>query len=334
MIIGFTIIGTTIGAGFASGREIWEFFSSYGFQSIYGILIAIVLFAISSIFILWISFKHQTENYYEVLVILMGEPLAKIFDFFVFLYLFSGSVIMFAGSGATFDQWNLSFLLGVVVLAIAVWVVQVRGISGLMGINSLLIPILITILLFVTYTYTVEHKGFSNEYIRLYLKVWPSAITYSALNVVSLLGVLSTMGKKIRSKYEILIGSLLSAFVLGLVAYLLNLSLLKVKFVQQYEIPLFSLIPTERPILLILVSIVLWFAIYTTVLSNVHGLVYRIQTKVNFSTGKIALFVILLIIPLTFIGFSTLVNILYPLYGVINLYLLAVLILYPFQTSA
>ena len=330
--IGFIIIGTTIGAGFASGREIWEFFSSYGIQSISGIFIAIIIFAVTSIIILSVSYKNKTDNYYEVLVLLMGKNFAKIFDSLIFLYLLSGSIVMFAGSGATFKQFDLPYYSGVILIALMVWIVLIKGINGLMNINSILIPLLIFILTYVTYHYNMLHSNYSGEYINSDLKVWPSAITYSALNVISLIGVLSTMGKKIRSLAEIIFGGIFSSIALGLIAFLINLSLLKVEFVQQYEIPLFSLIPQGRPFLLLTVSIFLWFAIYTTVLSNIHGLVYRIQKKCSLSTGKISILIILAIIPLTSIGFSTLVNFLYPLYGVLNLYVLAVLLLYPFQS--
>ncbi|OEF99689.1 hypothetical protein BHF71_07920 [Vulcanibacillus modesticaldus] len=331
--LGLTIIGTTIGAGFASGREIWEFFSSYGTKSTIGIIISMMIFAISSVFITWISYKYKTDNYYEVLEILMGKTLAKIFDGLIFLYLFSGSIVMFAGSGATFEQWDFSFLFGVGILAIAVWLVLVFGVNGLIIMNSILIPILITIIISVTFQYNLSNQYFSGEYIRSHLKVWPSSITYTALNMISLLGVLSTMGKKIRSTTEMIIGGIFAAVFLGIVALMLNIALLKVEFVQQYEIPLFSLIPSHQTFLLILVTIVLWFAIYTTVLSNIHGLVHRVQMKWNYSANKISILIIISVIPLTFIGFSTLVKVLYPIYGVLNLYLLAVLLLYPFQTS-
>jgi len=331
--LGLTIIGTTIGAGFASGRELWEFFSSYGLQSIEGILIAMSLFALSSILIVWISYTNKTENYYQVLVLLMGRRLAKIFDGFIFLYLFSGSIIMFAGSGATFEQWELPFFMGVIILAIATWLVIIRGVNGIMSLNSVLVPFLIIIILYTTFQYIISHPSLSGHYINNHLKVWPSAVTYSALNVVSLLGVLSTMGGKVNSIKEIIVGGLLAGGGLGIVAILLNLSLLRVEFVQQYEIPLFSLVPIGNSFLLIAVTIILWLAIYTTAIGNIHGLVHRIGSKWKHSTSTLSILIILAMLPLTLIGFSTLVKILYPLYGVLNLYLLAVLILYPFQTS-
>lgn len=331
--IGLIIVGTTIGAGFASGREIWEFFSSYGYQSMQGIILSIILFGISSVFILWISFKHKTTNYYDVLNILMGAKLAKIFDLLIFLYLFSGTIVMFAGSGATFKQWNFSYSLGVASMAIFAWIVLIKGINGLIKINTILIPVLIVILLYVNYQFITNNSSLANNYLRAHLDVWPSAITYSALNLISLFGVLSTMGKKIGSKWEIILGGVIGAITLGVVATSLNMSLLRVEYVQQYEIPLFSLIPNDNRNLLIIVSIVLWSAIYTTVLSNIYGLVNRVKSKVDYSTASISLIIIISIIPLSFIGFSTLVKILYPLYGVLNLYVLAVLLLYPFQTK-
>ena len=334
IVLGLTIVGTTIGAGFASGRELWEFFSSYGLQSYLGIIIAMILFALSSIYIVWISRKHATDNYYEVLLVLIGKPLARVFDGFIFLYLFSGSVIMFAGSGATFAQWDLPYIYGVLGLAIAVWLVLLGDINGLMKINSLLIPILVGVLLLITFNYAANNSSFTGEYLNSHLKVWPSAITYAALNVISLLGVLSTMGKKITSTSGMILGGVFAAVILGIVAIMINSSLLKVSYVQQYEIPLFSLIPANEQLLKVLTTIILWFAIYTTVLSNTHGLVHRIQKRLKYSSGVLSIFVIVSMLPLTFIGFSTLVNILYPLYGVLNLYILSVIILYPFQTTS
>jgi len=332
--IGLIIVGTIIGAGFASGREIWEFFSSYGYQSMQGILISMILFGVSSVIILWISYKHQTDNYLDVLVILMGDRLAKIFDVYIFIYLFSGAIVMFAGSGATFVQWDLAYTLGVVLMAVLVWVVLIRGISGLININNILTPALIAMLIYVNYYFLTNNNSLVNNYLRSHLDVWPSAVTYSAFNLIYLLGILPTMGKRITSKREIILSGVIATIILGVAAFLLNMSLLRVEYVQQYEIPLFSLIPKGDQNLLIIVSIVLWSAIYIAVLLNLYGLVNRIRSKLSYSTASISMLLIIIIIPLSFIGFSTLVKILYPLYGVLNLYVLAVLLLYPFQTKS
>ncbi|TCS80807.1 YkvI family membrane protein [Tepidibacillus fermentans] len=328
--IGLTIMGTTIGAGFASGREIWEFFTSYGLQSLVGLMITLLLLLLSSMVILWLSWRFETENYYDILVLLMGTHLAKIFDWFIFLYLFSGSIVMFAGSGAIFEQWGNSMVLGVLLLAIPLWIVLARGVRGLISLNSVLMPIKMLMMIYVGTLFLMNDQEVASHFIREHLKVWPSAITYVAFNVISLLGVLSTIGKKIRSRGEIIFGSVVGTFGLGLIAFLMNLSLLRVPNVDHYEIPLFSIIPNQ-PIFRVFVSIILWLAIYTTALSNVHGIIFRVQKKFPFSTGKLSFVFLTLIAPISFVGFSNLIQFLYPLYGVLNLYVLSLIILYPFQ---
>lgn len=330
--IGILIIGTTIGAGFSSGREIWEFFSSYGIKSAGGILIFMILFIVNSILIIWISYKHKTNNYYDMLEILMGKRLAKFFDGMIFMYFISISVVMFAGSGATIEQLGYPYLLGVLILGLASWIIIKQGITGLININSLLIPLLIFILIYVTFKFISTNHYISNDFIRDELKVWPSSITYSALSVISLMGVLSSAGDKIKSKIEIIIGGITAGVVLGIIALMINAALLRVEYAQQYEIPIFSLIPENKLMLLLIVSITIWFAIYTTVISNIYSLVIRIQKGWTIiSTEKLSFLIILCIAPFSLFGFSTLVNILYPLYGVISLYLMAIVLLYPFQ---
>ena len=65
------IIGTLIGAGFASGQEIYLFFFSYGIIGIIGILISSIIIG----FAIWKTFciihKYNINNYKEFLNILI-----------------------------------------------------------------------------------------------------------------------------------------------------------------------------------------------------------------------------------------------------------------------
>ncbi len=76
-------------------------------------------------------------------------------------------------------------------------------------------------------------------------------------------------------------------------------------------------------------SLVLWLAIYTTATSGVFGLISRTEDKLKGPAWLVALLLVSLMAPMTMFGFSTLISILYPLYGVLNLYILAALLLYP-----
>lgn len=330
--VSMTIVGTTIGAGFASGREIWEFFGSYGEDSHWGIILSMILFFLSCMNVLTVSWKYQTKHYSQLFEHLMGKRLTKIFDGLVMIYLFSTTIVMFAGSGATFTQWDRSFMEGVVLLFVAVLLVLFFDIKGLMSINLWIIPLLITGILVVCIHFLSVYEPVApfKPSTSLPLPVWHSAITYTAFNTVSLVAVLSTIGKEIKNRVQIWLSSGISVLCLTMIGFIYNYSLLKVEHLMtQYEIPLFALVKDYSPLIMIVITCLLWLAIYTTVAGNVHGLVYRLSARFPLSNGVLGLIVLILLVPFSQFGFTSLVQILYPFYGVLNLFLLAIILLFP-----
>ena len=61
------IIGALIGAGFASGQEMYSFFYSYGVIGLIGIIITCILIAVSLYKSLKIIYKNKIDNYDEFL---------------------------------------------------------------------------------------------------------------------------------------------------------------------------------------------------------------------------------------------------------------------------
>ena len=61
----FVIIGTIIGAGFASGQEILIFFNNYGFYGLIGLIFSIILFQES--FLQHLAFHQLHKLYHEEL---------------------------------------------------------------------------------------------------------------------------------------------------------------------------------------------------------------------------------------------------------------------------
>ena len=71
--ITFVIIGTIIGAGFASGQEIYTFFNKHGFNGLIGICISILLMS----YIIYKTFKivlgNNINNYEEFIKNIMPQ---------------------------------------------------------------------------------------------------------------------------------------------------------------------------------------------------------------------------------------------------------------------
>lgn len=319
----FLIIGTSIGAGYASGRELWEFF---GHESGLAILIFSILFTVSLIVIMKISYQKRSTDYLPVLRVIVGKRFTRIYDIMIFLYLTTITIVMIAGSGATGEAFGLSYWWGVSIIGVALVLLFIKGINGLIVINQLVLPLLITGLLYILLVFISDQNvsllGDWNKQSN-----WASAFTFTALNILPLVAVLGAVGNQISSKGEILIASIGSGCILGFVSFIYNSSLIQIADqISFYEMPLFAILRNYPVQLLFFITILLWFAIFTTAAAGVMGIATRIQHLFRIPLWMQVICIVLIMIPLTTIGFSALVSYTYPVYGILNLYVLVRLI--------
>lgn len=326
----FLIIGTTIGAGYASGQELWQFF---GHESGLAILLFTIFFVMSCIVIMNISYQRKSTDYLAVLRDIVGDKLTGIYDIMIFLYLFTTTVVMIAGSGATGQAFNLSYWWGVGVIVVALIILFLRDINGLLSINEYILPLLLSGLLYILllFTHDQDLALFSHWHEQ---RNWTAAFSFTALNILPLIAVIGAIGNKINSKQEIWIASVGSGLILGVISYIYNNSLIQIADeILLYEIPLFAILKHYPFGMLIFMSILLWFAIFTTAAAGMLGIVTRLQHFLKTPIWLLVMVILAMMIPLTMFGFSTLVGYIYPIYGILNLYVLTRLLLYPIWNS-
>jgi len=322
----FLIIGTTIGAGYASGRELWQFF---GHESGLAILLFAVFFSISVYVILDLSYQRQSTDYLPILRDIVGKKLTGVYDVMIFLYLITTTVVMIAGSGATGQAFNISYWWGVAFIVVTLVLLFFKDISGILSVNQVVLPLLLGGLLYILLLFTHDQglSLFSHWYEQ---RNWTAAFPFTALNILPLIAVLGAIGNKIHSKGEIWFASVGCGVILGMLSYIYNNSLIQIADeLLLYEIPLFAILKDYPFSMLIFMSAMLWFAIFTTAASGVMGIVTRIQHYLNVPLWLLVLLILLVMVPLTTLGFSTLINYLYPFYGLLNLYVLTRLLLFP-----
>ena len=106
----FVIIGTLIGAGFASGQEIYLFFFSYGIKGLIGILISSALIGIVIYKALVLVNEYQIKTYKEFLEIFFHRRektffnIKNIINIIINSFILITFFIMIAGFGAYFEQ--------------------------------------------------------------------------------------------------------------------------------------------------------------------------------------------------------------------------------------
>lgn len=197
------------------------------------------------------------------------------------------------------------------------------------AVNAFLTPFLIIFLVgVIVYFQWTSNVDFSFDFTKQ--SNWPSAFTFTALNMLSLIAVLAAIGRQVKVKGEIVIACLGSTIILGVISFLYNESLLLISNeVMIYEIPLFAMMKNYPTYMMIAMTIILWSAIFTTAASGILGLCTRLFQYIKMPFWLLAMLLLILMAPLTNIGFSRLVSIIYPIYGILNLYILAAILLYP-----
>ena len=152
--VSFVIIGTIIGAGFASGQEIYTFFNVYGLKGLLGIFISCMLIGIVIYKILKISMQLKQEEYEAFLKSIIPEKLRdnKILIFtinnIINIFLLISFFIMVSGFASYFFQeFQASKIYGGIIIAILSLITFFKDINGIVKINTYLIPILILLVI-------------------------------------------------------------------------------------------------------------------------------------------------------------------------------------------
>ena len=73
----FVIVGTIIGAGFASGQEIMIFFNNYGLFGFLGLILSIVLICFIIYKTLKINLTHNIKTYQKFIEIIIPSKLRE-----------------------------------------------------------------------------------------------------------------------------------------------------------------------------------------------------------------------------------------------------------------
>ncbi|MCC2685215.1 MAG: hypothetical protein K0R75_2114, partial [Paenibacillaceae bacterium] len=111
--IGFTYIGTVVGAGFASGQEILQFFTKYGSVGTWTILLSFVLFAWLGTKLMLLSHDVGAKSFEDLNKYMFGERAGMWVSLFTMLILFGVTTVMLAGAGSLFaEQLHWSYQIG------------------------------------------------------------------------------------------------------------------------------------------------------------------------------------------------------------------------------
>ena len=317
----FIIIGTLIGAGFASGQEIATFFNRFGEEGLCGNILASILFGMVIVFVLFAIDKKKINAYDD----LIGRN--KLLKFIIEMFLFVCFCIMIAGVGAFFEQQlKVSHWLGASIGASICYLIFSYKYKGIEILNTLLVPFIILGIIMIGFgkydttifdniKYTLPTTFITSPIL--------SSVLYVSYNSLILVPILITFKQYNLCRYQKWVVAILSSLIFGM----LGVVLFKVMNIFFPEILVFQL-PTLRLAEVLSIEakifygIIILFAIFTTAISSGYAFLEMKENKYMLR----ATIMCVASIFLSKIGFSTLVNIMFPFFGYLGLLQLMIIL--------
>lgn len=321
----FVIIGTLIGAGFASGQEVYLFFFSYGMKGLIGILISSIISGVVIYSTFNILNKYKINTYKDFLNILIPKntKLKIIANFIINIFILITFFIMIAGFGAYFEQEiGINRLVGSLILAIITFIVFMTSIKGVVKVNELIVPILIGFIFIIGIISIkdIHILNLENYVIRTnYTNFALSAVLYSSYNSILLIPVLITLNNYVKNKKQIFYISFISAIVTILLSVIIFLLLVRVDVdISKLEMPVVYVVSNMFKILRYIYGVIILGSIFTTAISlGVSFLQNTAKNKKGYT--QISIIMCITSVIISKFGFSNLVSLLYPIFGYLGL---------------
>lgn len=318
--ITLVIIGALIGAGFASGQEIFSFFYIYGKNGIYGILIMSILIGIFIYKSLKIIYQKQVYNYNDFLnLFIKNTKIRNVILWIVNVLLLVSFYIMVAGFGAYFEQEiGINRIIGSIVLNLLCVIVFFSNIKGVLKASNFIVPFLIFFIFFIgikniVQIRTIDFYQMKNNWIL-------SMIIYNSYNFILLMPVLISLKKQITKEKNIKKVSILVTIIILILSISIFFLLLNanIKEIENQEMPIVYIISNYFNKYKKIYAFIVLASIFTTAISVGIGFLQNISKNSN-SYPQFVLFMCITSLLMSNIGFSKLLNFIYPVFGYIGI---------------
>ena len=321
------------GAGFASGQEILQFFSIYRAGGFYGILLAGILFSVLGCTVLTRVYRERIRNYEEFILPVFGWRIGWLIETAATVFIFCMYSIMTAGAGDILAQLTgipsriAVFIMG----AIGAFLVM-TDIRGITVLSSALTPVLIAGII-ITGLYVIilkDSPAFSvSGYVSRITDNWLfSSLLYVSYNSILAVMVLCSVQPYLKTRRTAVAAGILGGAALTLAALVINAVIfLFYPSAADREIPIIDILQRISLSDGKLYSVLLWLAMLVSAVTSGFCFADRIYSLFRLDKSITAMVLCIFAAPLSTLGFSRLISVIYPAYGWLGLFMLIVILI-------
>lgn len=331
-------IAFLIGSGFATGQEVLQYFTSYGYWGIAAALVVMVLMIYVGVDFITVGQVRKFPRPGEIYHYYCGKALGTFFDYFSILFIFMSFMVMVAGAGATVKQhYGLPEALGGIGLACLAVITVIFGLNRIVDVIGNIGPVIVIISIALGLSAILRNPAgiaegnailHTLELTRASTNWFFAAGSYVGFCMLWLAAFMAAMGATAHSKKEAAMGGTFGAIFFSLAVLVVALGLLaNIELVNGTQIPSLYLAHNLSPALATGFSVIIIAGIYTTAVPLLWTVAARFTTE---KTPKFRLLTVALAVAGTIIGllvpFSKMVNIVYVINGYVGILLLVIMI--------
>ena len=347
--IGGAYAAFQIGAGFASGQETMQYFGSFG--GIYPFVLPLIIFAFVVVYSISNYRVGATENFEDpnmAFEYYCGNTLGKILNIFTNITIALTSLVMFAGAGATVNQylgvpvWVGAVLIGVVsAVVVCLGLEKVTNVLGGCGILIIALMAFVGIYTFITADVSIMEgqkniQQYVDEGIFLQAQAFGghnpilTTISFAGLGFGLILTFNVSMGKSCRNMKTCVASAICSAafYVIGIFTVLFTM-LLNLDYIASIKasVPMLAAVANVIPILELPYTIIVLIGVFTTI----AGYLWTVGRRCGEDKSLRQRVVVIVVAAIgttvgSLIPLDQLVNILFPIMGYIGIVIFILLV--------
>lgn len=311
----FLIVGTLIGAGFASGREISVFFARFGVYSLFFLPILFILFYYVFKLLLSIGKDREFDNIYKLHAFTKNSVFMNALICLAFI-IFTSAMLSAGVELLSSNFVSVPSAVFYIVILLLSFLVLKFGFKGLVKINAVLVPLLIctiiTLCVFATFN-PVTDAVFVPESTKVY-ELPISMLLYAMGNILLSYYIIVKSGSGLDEK-RIRRVSLISSLIICIVIFISIVCLIKNgSAIMEADMPFVALSYRMGEVFNIFFIFMVLMAVLTTLFSGL----FTSYEALPFKKHK-KLFTLFLVFAMSLVGFKQIVNYIYPIIGIIGI---------------
>lgn len=335
MKIALAFLGVLIGAGFATGNEVIQYFTSFGITGFWGALVSGIIMGIGGAVILQLGSFFLAKEHNMVFSNVAHPVVSRLLDISVTVTLFAIGFVMLAGSGSNLEQqfgipaWTGSLLMTVMVILTGL--LDVDKVTDIIGMITPLLILAAT----VAFIYTMFNLPSDLDSLDQLARQeqspvqpwWLSALNYNGMALILGVSMTLVIGGNYSNMVTVgragLLGGVMYTVLLGMLAFTM---LMNFDEIGGVDVPMQALFSAIHPALGYVMTFIILGMIYNTAIAMFYALGRRVtasRPQWNFP-ALVALTVAGF--GVSFVGFNDLMNVVYPILGWLGLAMLVVLV--------